>query len=180
MKPEDINRLNDIGETLLHGAVRFGDVNIVRLLLEAGADTYIKDKEGRLPVFWVCANYNAKFDNILTILLDYTDDFDYPDNAGETLLQVAERIALHLAVEKGADVSAKVIGGWTALHLAAERGHEAVVKLLVEKAEGWIALHLAVKREDEAAVRLLVELGADINARDPGFDVQELRALEGD
>jgi hypothetical protein len=46
MKPEDINRLNNVGETPLHGAVRFGNLNIVRLLLEAGADTNIKIKKG--------------------------------------------------------------------------------------------------------------------------------------
>jgi ankyrin repeat protein len=177
MKPEDINRLNNVGETPLREAVRFGNVNIVRLLLEAGADAHIKDKEGRLPVYWACANYNAKIHNILTILLDYTDDLDCPDNPGETLLQAAMRYnrteAVRLLVEKGADVNAKGTGGWAALHMAVKRGDEAAVRLLVElgadinatDASGWTVLYIAVKRGDKAVARLLVELGADVNAK---------------
>ncbi|KAH8693390.1 hypothetical protein GQ44DRAFT_595961, partial [Phaeosphaeriaceae sp. PMI808] len=135
MESKDINRLKDVGETPLHGAVRLGKVNIVRLLLEAGADANTRDKKGRLPIYGACTNRDPKFDSILAMLLDHTDDLDYPDNSGETLLQVAMRYnqtgaVARLLEENRSNLNAKDSKGRTALHLAAERGYEAVVKLL--------------------------------------------------
>ena len=193
MKPEDINRLNNVGGTPLRGAVRFGSVHIVRLLLEAGADTNIRDKEGRLPVYWACADYNAKFDNILTILLDHTDGLDFPDNSRETLLSVAMSYnrteAARLLVEKGADVNAKDTGGWAALHMAVKRGDEAAARLLVELGAdvnakvigGRTVLDLAAELGHWAVAKLLVEEGADINAKDTeGWMALHLAVKQGD
>jgi ankyrin repeat protein len=46
----DINAKNDIGYTALHGAAFRGANEVVKLLVEKGARTDVKNQEGRLPV----------------------------------------------------------------------------------------------------------------------------------
>ncbi|OCL02207.1 ankyrin, partial [Glonium stellatum] len=137
MKPEDISQINSAGETLLHEAVRLGIVNIVRLLLEAGADANIEDNMRRLPIHWACANYGAKFDGILSIILDYTDDPNYRDRSGETPLQLAARhdrteAVVRLLTEEKVEVDVPNPDGQTALYVAAKKGYEAVARVLIQ------------------------------------------------
>jgi hypothetical protein len=77
-------------------------------------------------------------------------------------------------LEKGANVNAKDIYGWTPLHAAASSGHVDVVTLLIEKGAdvnakeifyGWTPLHWAIINGYVDVARLLIEKGADPNLR---------------
>jgi ankyrin repeat protein len=46
----DINRTDETGETVLHGAARIGWTEVVRFLAENGADLDARDHEGRTPL----------------------------------------------------------------------------------------------------------------------------------
>jgi ankyrin repeat protein len=46
----DVNAANDVGYTALHGAAFRGANEVVKLLVEKGARTDVKNQEGRLPV----------------------------------------------------------------------------------------------------------------------------------
>jgi len=46
----DVNAANDVGYTALHGAAFRGANEVVKLLVEKGAKTDVKNQEGRLPV----------------------------------------------------------------------------------------------------------------------------------
>lgn len=46
----NLHATNDINENVLHIAVRFGDLNIVKLLLEKGVPTDVKNYRGFTPI----------------------------------------------------------------------------------------------------------------------------------
>jgi len=46
----NLDARDSTGETPLHWAARYDDMEIVRLLIEAGADVTVKDREGRTPL----------------------------------------------------------------------------------------------------------------------------------
>ena len=48
----DVNAVNSMGLTALHGAANRGSDEIIRFLVEKGARLDVKDKEGRTPLTW--------------------------------------------------------------------------------------------------------------------------------
>jgi ankyrin repeat protein len=48
----DVNAVNSMGLTALHGAANRGSDDIIRFLVEKGAKLDVKDKEGRTPLAW--------------------------------------------------------------------------------------------------------------------------------
>jgi ankyrin repeat protein len=48
----DVNAVNSMGLTALHGAANRGSDDIIRFLVEQGARLDVKDKEGRTPLTW--------------------------------------------------------------------------------------------------------------------------------
>jgi ankyrin repeat protein len=48
----DVNAVNSMGLTALHGAANRGSDDIIRFLVEKGAKLDVKDKEGRTPMTW--------------------------------------------------------------------------------------------------------------------------------
>jgi ankyrin repeat protein len=77
-------------------------------------------------------------------------------------------------LEKGANVNAANMNGWTALMMASKNGHTEAVKLLLEKGakvnavekDGRRALLFASKSGHIEVVKLLLEKGAKVNAID--------------
>jgi uncharacterized protein len=48
----NVNQANSMGITALHGAANRGSDDIIRFLVDKGADLTAKDKEGRTPLVW--------------------------------------------------------------------------------------------------------------------------------
>ncbi len=48
--PEKINTLNDFGETFLHESILAGNIELVKLLINNGADVNMKNKDGITPL----------------------------------------------------------------------------------------------------------------------------------
>ena len=48
----DVNAVNSMGLTAVHGAANRGSDDIIRFLVEKGAKLDVKDKEGRTPMTW--------------------------------------------------------------------------------------------------------------------------------
>jgi ankyrin repeat protein len=48
----DVNAVNSMGLTALHGAANRGSDDIIRFLVDKGAELNVKDKEGRTPLTW--------------------------------------------------------------------------------------------------------------------------------
>ena len=127
----------------LHVAAREGHLNVVKLLLQHGADV------------------NAAAAPDLTTALHC---------AVENSHHAAE--VARLLLDAGADVNAATMWGGTALHYTSEWGRLEVVQLLLDRgadvnaapALGRTALHRAARSGRVEVARLLLDRGADVNA----------------
>ena len=142
--------------TPLHFAAQNGHLEVVRLLLERGANVNAQNtdelwwRERRTPLHFAAQNGH----------LD----------------------VVRLLLERGANVNAETSGvaGWTPLHFAAQNGHLEVVRVLLERGANVNAqttlfwedadarrtpLHYATKNGHLEVVRLLLERGANVNAQ---------------
>jgi ankyrin repeat protein len=107
------NWANFDGQTPFLRAALSGDVTLMRLLLEHGADPNLGSNDGATPLMaaaginWVVAQTYSRSDQ------EFLD-------------------AARLCLERGNDVNAVNSQGFTALHGAANRGFDAMIKLLAE------------------------------------------------
>ena len=138
----DVNlRLVD-GSTALHWAVHHEALEIVDLLLKAGADAAAANRYGAKPLVLASTNGNAA---IVSRLLEAGADANTVAAGGETALMIAARTGdagtIRALLAAGADPNA------------------------TEPARGQTALMWAAAENNAEAVTLLVKAGADLLAR---------------
>jgi ankyrin repeat protein len=108
------------GTTPLMRAAKSGDLALMRLLFEHGADLTLTQRNGS-TVLMIAAGLGWRFSGNST---------PYGDRGAES--DALEAILMCLA--RGADINARNANGDTALHTAVSgRGSEAVIELLIEK-----------------------------------------------
>ncbi|XP_071095704.1 uncharacterized protein [Haliotis cracherodii] len=182
---------NDVKQTPFFEACKNGHIDIVRLLIEKGADVSAAaaddDDDCYTALHLACKNGHV---DIVRLLIEKGADVSAAaaavaadDDDGYTALHLACKNGhidiVRLLIEKGADVSAAAAAiaaadddGYTALHLACKNAHIDIVRLLIEKGAdvsaascfGSTALHLACENGHIDIVRLLIEKGADVSA----------------
>ncbi len=156
-------------------AVKSGDVENTRSLLEKGAGSDGIDEEHLSPLFWASAAGNLE---VVDLLLLAGADVNRKVRFGSTALIAAASWG-HVAVIKrliaaGADVNAVNDRLISALGIAAQRGKPDAVKILLLNGAtagpavegGPVPLVTASNYGRTEVVRLLLENGADIQARD--------------
>ena len=121
------------GETALHIAAKKGEAEIVRILLEAGADLEAKNGDGETALQLA---FTRDCSAVLRVLVEFGADVASLDKKNFKAWHIAARFgktgALRFLFELGADVDAKDEKGKTALHLAAERDNSGTVLTLLE------------------------------------------------
>ncbi len=130
----DVNAAQGDGTTALHWAAYRDDLEMVKMLLAAGANAKAATREGSItPLFMACQNGDAA---IIEALLKAGADANAPKSNGTTPLMIAAEsgsaAAVRVLVEHGANVGSKEsVHGQTALMFAAAEGREAVIKFLL-------------------------------------------------
>lgn len=158
---------------------RSGDATLVQLLLEAGADVFARDNQGRTALHVLAAARNDRGIpglNIQRILTTAPELVHAVDNKGRTALHTALGFQwatqyVRVLVKAGSDIVAKVAStGDTVLHLLFQRewlidfigpeGEVSVGEELIELANTGNRT-----KQKETLLQLMINLGADINAR---------------
>lgn len=146
----EINAQTDEGLTALMRFAWMGQTQAVKLLLDAGADTTLKNKNGWTAFYFACSHGNNE--KIVKYLLDAGSNPNEKGARGQTPLMWigwGERTENFKAlIAAGADAGAKDDDGKTPLMISARRFFQNEVKLLLDskadvKAQdnkGWNAL----------------------------------------
>jgi ankyrin repeat protein len=167
----DIEAKSIFGATFLILASCIGHVQVVKVLLEYGADTEARDnRKNWTPLFWAC------FNSHLAVVIELLS----PSNGTTTLLGKRK--------SRGADIDAKDSTGDTPLHYASLYNHVLIVKALlaagadcrVANNNGQLPIHRALTcgRNSEASKYLLQEFYA--TTRFPLHELVEDLTLIGD
>lgn len=177
-----INERSPNGMSPLYSAVVDNNAQMVRYLLEKGADPNLDGyKDG-----WNALGFAASdgYDGIVKLLLDHGADIHRCATKAQTnalgLAVQDDRIStVRLLLERGADVNQLDPIGCTALYYAALKNHLEVAQFLLQKGanpeiglykEFWTCLSIAASKGHTQMVRLLLQNGADpertVNSRD--------------
>jgi ankyrin repeat protein len=149
----DINLQNKkYAQTALDLAVYHERFDAVEYLLDKGADTNVRMKNGQSALF--TAAYMGK-NRMITSLLQHGAVVNIEDNAGDTPLHRAAEgghpAAIRLLIEHGAKVNAANKNRSTPLHIAAEfNNEEAVWALLKGGASNTVVDNEGLKASDVA------------------------------
>ena len=187
-----INITDPYGNTPLHMESRYGHLESIRALLEAGANINLVNNSDEWGVTWHGGENTALHvaaihgqTNAIKMLLEAGADINEKNEYCYSPLDIAIKYgnleAVKFLISKGAKInkddydpshiSNEKNYGETTLHLALYHNHIEIFKTLLEagaeinKSEkhGNSVLHYAVYNGDLEAIRTLVERGADIN-----------------
>ena len=143
------------GGTILHVACDKGDINLVKKLLEAGADPNVTDEFGFTPLMRAVVRTSKSgittdvVYSIITALcngkcnVNASFDFNASYCKGSTALHMAidnwiySPLCVQALVYKGAALDARDVHGRTPLHIASMRGHHHLIKLLASSPESF-------------------------------------------
>jgi ankyrin repeat protein len=162
------------GDLPLVDAVRNGDADAVRALLQKGANVNATEGDGATALHWA-----AHRDDLVVadLLIRGGARVNAANDLGATPLWAASlngnTAIVRRLLDAGADPNAALLAGETPVMVASRSGHAAVVELLAAKgakvnaraARGQTALMWAVSQRHPEVVKVLLSHGADVEAR---------------
>jgi len=177
----DVNKVDNSGATALLTAAREGDVAIVSMLLQAGANPNLEDSNGNLPLY--CA---ARLDhvNVCRVLCEFKADGNRPCKESMPLHAASNQGNVEicsLLLDAGSNIDSTDRDGSTPLHLACGRGNNARIEvacLLLDRSAnvnvadnfGYTPLMLACTWAHLTLVSVLLACNADPDRKDNNGD----------
>ena len=183
-----LNKISDINEkfsrpdnkdekkwTYLFHTCKYGNSEILQLLLNNEFEINIKDSDGKAPLYWAACNVeDDEAAKIVNNLIEKGVDVNEKTNTNRTALQGAvinsNVMAMEALIGAGADPNLQDEEGLSALFIAASRSAEAVKMLLEHKADPNIEnmnkatpIFESASTDDIEIISALVVGGADIN-----------------
>ncbi|MDD3732725.1 MAG: ankyrin repeat domain-containing protein [candidate division Zixibacteria bacterium] len=133
---KDITRIHaqdEVGYTPLSWAAVRGKWDVLKFLLEAGADVNYQGIDRCAALFSAC---NHDRPEIILLLLARGADMEHKNAWGNTALSLAAQKGnarvVALLISKGADINTASHEGWTPLHYARKADHQEVVDILLD------------------------------------------------
>jgi ankyrin repeat protein len=164
-----------VGFTPAHWAANLGHRDVLKLLIDNGADLNAKTKISS-TLLHLAADCGHK--DVIELLLDLGADVNAKDRLGYTPLIWASsgghKEASELLIAKGADINFKDDTGMTSLHWAAKKGYKDVTESLIISGgevnaranKGFTPLHLAAVGGYAAIAQMLIAANSNVNAKD--------------
>jgi len=184
-----IERVRSLYESDIEAAIRKGDLDEVRQLIEEGANIDTKDETGATPLHWAA---DASHTGIAELLISKGADVNATANDGFRPLHFAANagstMMAELLINEGAAINATENVGLGALHIAAYAGHATMAGLLVGKGADIDAramnettpLHFAAYDGHTAIAELLITNGANVDAKTKvGLTPRDFAVTEG-
>ena len=161
------------------------DVEVVRMLIDRGADVTAKNKDRNTPLHLVLTPSSRKWSQIMTrgevevvrMLTNHGADLTAQNKDGETPLHLASRqrevAAACMLIDRGADITAQNKHRETPLLLALQENRADVARMLIEHSadvmvqneDGDNPLHLASRWGQAEIAHMLIERGADVTVQ---------------
>lgn len=172
----NVNKADAITEmTALDFAVENGNSEVVRVLLEAGANPQLKNGVERTALMYLRESATAE---LVQTLMKSGADINFHDESGETPVMNAVTSApfevVRVLIEAGAKLDSRDENGKTILFFAAHNQNPEVVKYLISLGadlsarddNGETPLIVAAEDGSAATVKSLIVAGAEVNAKD--------------
>lgn len=147
----DVNVAQGDGTTALHWAAYLDDLEMARLLTQAGANVKAKTRLGDFtPLFMAAKNGNAA---MIELLVKAGSDVNTPNRAGTTALMLASASgkadAVKALLDHGASVNARdTLNGQNALMFAAAMNSAPAIKLLAARRADLNAVSKILEPDD--------------------------------
>ena len=174
----------EIGCTPLHAACHYGNLGLVKILVDKGVDINAKDITHSTPLHYALNTIHFKKASKMKTLIAYFlikkgSDVDCFDDSNMTPLIYAVKNGqlelVKILVQKGAKVEAGPdYYGRNLLFNTVEVGNFEIAKCLVENGAnlnfqettfGNTPLHVAIKKQSMEIIQLLLDNGADLNLK---------------
>ncbi|KAK8131140.1 hypothetical protein PG984_007578 [Apiospora sp. TS-2023a] len=165
-------------KTALQQATEMGQLNLVAILLSAGADVERKGPTGRGPLHIAAQMGHLE---VIKLLLATGADIEAKDSTGQGPLHIAAQMGqletVKLLLSAGADTEAETSDGFKPLQLASKMGHIRTVKVLLPaetetnaKARSLYSLFTsAISKGQHELEKALITNGPDISANEPSL-----------
>jgi len=155
--------------TPLHRMTLRNNVEMVKLLINAGANVNARDGSDETPLFWLSRRNRAT--EICKLLLANGADANAKENTGgNTVLHDAvkdtSKEVIELLINNNANVNARDKAGKTPLHEVVSVGRSGVAVFETLSGQVMVQRSMSFAKPNLQILELLIAKGADINSKD--------------